>query len=243
MVPSMTSPSTTPRIALYDWPVSPFCMKVRAVLDHKRLSYVRLPALTHQWEIKRRGKVGKVPALDLDGEFLVDSTDIAHALERRFPDPPVLPPDPGDRAQCHVLEDWADESLYFSGLYYHWHEPAGRQAAAAYFGRTLIGKLSFQPFRWKIERQLWGQGTGRKSAAQVRADLERNLDAVEVLLGRGPFLLSGGPWLCDFALMSQLVYLTRAPALKRVLDARPHTRAYLERMKQLREAARPSAAA
>jgi glutathione S-transferase len=240
---AMTTTPHLPRIALYDWPVSPFCMKVRAVLDHKGLAYQRLPALKHQREIRRRGKVGKVPALDIDGAFFVDSTDIAHELERRFPAPSVLPPDPAERALCHVLEDWADESLYFLGLYYHWHEPQGRRAAADYFGRSLLGKLFFRPVWMRVERQLVGQGTARKSPEHVRSDLERNLDAVEGLLARGDFLLGTRPYLCDFALMAQLVYLSRAAALSNALSARPRALAYLERMKSLRESARarPSA--
>ena len=236
----MTRPDSAPRIRLYDWPVSPFCHKVRAVLEHKGLAYERLPALTHWREVGRRGKIGKVPALELDGELLVDSTDIVHALERRFPEPAVLPQDPVERARCHVLEDWTDESLYYFGLYYHWHEPAGRRAAAAYFARTLPGRLLFPLFRRRVERQLWGQGLGRKSPAHVRADLERSLDAVDALLQGRDFLLEGGPWLCDIALMSELVYLSRAAALRGVVESRAATAAFLERMKRLKESARAS---
>lgn len=223
-----------PSIVLYDWPVSPFCMKVRAVLDHKRLPYRRLPALAHRAELRRRGGVGKVPAVELDGAFVVDSTDIAHALERRFPEQPILPADPVERARCHVLEDWSDESLYWFGLHHHWVEPAGRAAARAYFGRTWTGRLVFPWLALRIRWQLWGQGTGRKSPAQLRADLERNLDAVEGLLTPGDYLLGDRPWLCDFALMSQLVYLTRAVSLTEVLTGRPRTSAFLDRMKALR---------
>ena len=91
-------------------------MKVRAILDHKRVQYERVT--THgstMLELRRRGKTGKVPAVEIDGELIVDSTDIAYALDRLFPDPPLLPTDPRERELCHVLEDWADESLYFIG--------------------------------------------------------------------------------------------------------------------------------
>src|ERR687886_451429 len=102
------------RIIFYDWPFSPFCMKVRAILDYKQVEHERVnplgPAVIR---IYRRGKVGKVPAVDFDGTLVVDSTDIAYELERRFPSPPILPKAPRERALCHALEDWADESLYF----------------------------------------------------------------------------------------------------------------------------------
>lgn len=230
----MSSNSQAARVRLYDWPVSPFCHKVRAVLDHKGLRYERVPALVHRREIRRRGGIGKVPALEVDGEFLVDSTDIVHALERRFPACPVLPEAPVERARCHLLEDWCDEALYFAGLYFHWQEPRGRRAAATYFGRSPLGKLLFWPIWWRIRRQLWGQGTGRKSEAQVRVDLERNLDAVNTLLEGRTWLLEGGPWLCDFALMAQLVYLGRAAALGGLFEHRAGIRDFLERTRRLK---------
>lgn len=228
----MTAPA--PTLRLYDWPVSPFCHKVRAVLAHKGLAFERVPALQHRAEIKRRGKIGKVPALELDGEFLVDSTDIVHALERRFPATPVLPPDAAARARCHVIEDWCDESLYFLGLYFHWREPSGRRAAHELFSRTLLGRLSFWPIWLRINRQLDGQGTGRKSEAQIRTDLARHLDAIEAMLER-EWLLGDGPWLCDFSLMAQLVYLSRAAALSQAFADRPRINAFLARMKTLHQ--------
>lgn len=221
-------------VALYDWPPSPFCMKVRAVLEHKEVPYRRIPALSAVGEVYRRGKIGKVPALDVDGTFLVDSTDIALELERRFPAKPVLPASPRERALCHVLEDWSDESLYFFGLYYHWYEPAGRRRAQKYFAKTLVGRLAFRPYLARVVGQLRGHGTARKSAAHVRADLERNLDAVEALFDDDrPFLLGSSPYLCDFALASQLVYLTRAASTEHVLEARPRARALLARLPQV----------
>lgn len=232
--PAAASARTGVKIALYDWPPSPFCMKVRAVLARKGLAYERLPALRHAREIARRGGVGKVPALALDGEFLVDSTDIAHALEARFPEPAVLPSEPRERALCHALEDWCDESLYFTGLYYHWHEPAGRAQARRYFAKTLLGRVMFPPYLLRVERQLRGHGVARKSPAHVRADLARNLDAIEALLAGREYLLGAGPYLCDYALASQLVYLARAPATREALADRPNARALLARLPEVR---------
>ena len=79
-------------LRLYDWGASPFCMKIRGILDYKDLPYERVMVLGRPLlELWRRGRIGKVPALDIDGELVCDSTDIAHVLERRFPTPPILP--------------------------------------------------------------------------------------------------------------------------------------------------------
>lgn len=222
-------------VALYDWGPSPFCLKVRAILDYKRIAYVRRGALGRPMlELRRRGKIGKVPALDIDGELICDSTDIAYALERRVPEPAVVPADPRERALCHALEEWADESLYWIGIYFQWIDPAGLAMVPQAFGKGPLGKVAFEVYRRRIQRQVRGQGTARKPDAQVRADLERHLDAAEGLVTPGPYLLGERPALCDFAVMSQLVYLSRTPVGKPRIEARPALGRYLTAMKALR---------
>ena len=222
-------------VALYDWGPSPFCLKVRAILEHKRIPYRRRGALGRPMlELRRRGRIGKVPALDIDGELICDSTDIAYELERRVPQPAVLPADPRERALCHALEEWADESLYWIGIYFQWIDPEGLAMVPQAFGKGPLGKVAFEVYRRRIHRQVRGQGTARKPAAHVRADLERHLDAAEGLLAPGPFLLGAEPALCDFAVMSQLVYLSRTPAGRPRVEARPAIGRYLAAMKALR---------
>jgi glutathione S-transferase len=226
------------RIALYDWGPSPFCLKVRAILDYKRVPYERIPVLGRPMvEVRRRGRVGKVPALDVDGRLVVDSTEIAHELERLFPAPGIVPTDSRQRALCHVVEDWADEALYFIGLHFQWLDAEGAPMVARAFGRSPFGRAALVVYRRRIRAQVVGQGTGRKQPAQIAADLERELDAAAALVDRDPYLLGEQPLLCDFALMGQLVYLSRTPKGGRALARRPAIGAYLERMRALRPAA------
>ena len=197
-------------IVFYDWPYSPFCMKVRAILEYKGADYRSVNQLSARRTLARRG-TGKVPAVEIEGAFVTDSTDIAHAVEERFPEPPLLPSDPRERGICYAVEDWADESLYFLGLYYRWFENEGRKPIASAFGASLKGRLAYRHYLRLILRQLRGQGTLRKSPEHVQRDLERQLDAVEGLLTPGPYVLGERPYLCDFALWGQLNYLNRTP--------------------------------
>src|SRR4051794_22412026 len=105
------------RIRLFDWAPSPFCLKIRAVLEFKGITYERVPVLgSALFELFKRSPVKKVPALEVDGQIIVDSTNIAYEIERLFPEPAILPADPVKRSMCHALEDWSDEALYFVGL-------------------------------------------------------------------------------------------------------------------------------
>jgi glutathione S-transferase len=218
-----------PEIVLYDWPYSPFCMKVRAVLDYKSLNYESVNPLDARRTLSREG-TGKVPAVRIDGEFITDSTDIAHALDERFPDPPLLPVNAHERGLVHAIEEWADESLYFIGLYYRWFELEGRKPVAGVFGNTLKGKLAYRFYLRRILNQLNGQGTSRKAPVHVKRDLERNLEAVEQLLTPGPYVLGHQPYLCDFAVWAQLNYLNRTPVGRAAIEARHQTRDFVRRL-------------
>ena len=206
-------------------------MKVRAILDYKRVQYERVvPLGSTMVSLRRRGKTGKVPAVEIDGELIVDSTDIAYAIDEKFPDPPLLPADARERGLCHALEDWADESLYFIGLYYRWYEAEGRKAVPAAFGKSVSGRILYRYYLRMMLLQIRGQGTLRKTAEHVRRDLERHLDAIEGMLAARPYLLGDRPYLCDFALWGQLNYLNRTPVGGGAIKPRQAIGSYIVRM-------------
>ena len=182
-------------------------------------------------KLRRHGKTGKVPAVEIDGELVVDSTDIAYAIDQRFPDPPLLPTDPRERGLCHALEDWADESLYFVGLYYRWFEEEGRKPIPDAFGKSLSGRILYWFYLRRILGQVRGQGTLRKTPEHVRRDLERHLDAIEGILAPRPYLMGDRPYLCDFALWGQLNYLSLTPVGGEAIKPRQAIGSYIVRMK------------
>jgi len=238
LVELAATPARHMRIRLYDWAPSPFSLKVRAILEYKGIAYDKVSVLqpAHWWALRRRGKIGKAPALEIDDKMHVDSTDIAYELEARVGAPRVIPTDPRERALCHALEEWSDESLYFCGLYLQWHEPEGRKMIPQAFGRGLLGRLAYRAYLRRILQQLRGQGTSRKPQAHVVADILRHLDAINALVQAGRFTLGSQPYLCDFALYGQLVYLKRTPAGSRELLRYPAIDEYMLRMKSLRRA-------
>lgn len=225
------------RLRLFDWGPSPFCLKVRAILDYKGVPYERVPALGPSLaELWRRSGVRKVPALDIDGRMVVDSTEIAYEIERLFPQPSILPGDARLRGQAHILEDWADEALYFQGLYFQWIEPRGKPMVRKAFGNSPLGIAARVFYQRRIGSQVRGQGTARKSPEHVANDLRREFEALSALLRDQPFLLGTSPLLCDFAVNAQLVYLSRPPGSAEILREFEVLKAYGERMRSLRAA-------
>ena len=97
---------------LFQIPFSHNCIKARHVLDLKGLTYDTVdinPAL--RGEVKRISGQTLVPVLVDRGHVVSGSTQIALYIDERHPDPPLLPSDPQERAECLILTDWADEAF------------------------------------------------------------------------------------------------------------------------------------
>jgi glutathione S-transferase len=92
-------------LTLYDADRCPYCARVRIVLAEKGLPYETVvvdlddrPA----W-IYEKNPLGKVPVLDEDDFVLPESAVIMEYLEERYPEPPLWPADPAERAAGRLL--------------------------------------------------------------------------------------------------------------------------------------------
>lgn len=96
---------------LYHLWLDPACRKIRIMLCEKGLTFdMRVEKI---WERRdsflRLNPAGEVPVLqEDDGIVLADGWVIAEYLEEVYPDPPLLPGDPVDRAETRRLAQWFD---------------------------------------------------------------------------------------------------------------------------------------
>jgi glutathione S-transferase len=93
-------------LTLYDAARCPFCARVRIVLTEKAIPYETVPIDLDDrpaWIVELNPPAGRVPVLDDGGWVLPESAVICEYLEERHPDPPLLPPDPGERAAVRLL--------------------------------------------------------------------------------------------------------------------------------------------
>jgi glutathione S-transferase len=102
---------------LYDRHTSPNCQRTRVVLYEKNLSYETIPVDLVKKEQKRpeflqMNPYGKVPVL-VDGNTIVyESCIINEYLEEKYPDPPLMPKDPGLRSKIRILIDYGVNRTY-----------------------------------------------------------------------------------------------------------------------------------
>ena len=92
-------------ITLYDADRCPYCARVRIVLAEKGLEYevVAVDLDDRPAWIYEKNPLGKVPVLEEDDFLLPESAVINEYLEERWPEPPLWPADPGDRALGRLL--------------------------------------------------------------------------------------------------------------------------------------------
>ena len=110
-------------ITLYGANASPFVRKVMAVLAIKQLPYEHVPSMPFSGdeELARVSPLGKVPAL-IDGDLnIADSKVICRYLESAYPEVPVYPTEPQDRARADWYEEYGGTVLAESaaGIFFH----------------------------------------------------------------------------------------------------------------------------
>ena len=221
-------------IRLHQFEISPFCDKIRRVLHLKgqRYEVVEVP-LTRALQISKVNPTGKLPALEHDGRLVADSTDIAAYLEETFPEPPLLPADPAARALCHVLEDWADESLYFYEMTLRFTRPHN----ARRFTPELVAhdppwfqRLAGPMVPWLMRRTTRTQGVGRKNPAQLETDVARHVAAIAGLLGGRDWLVGDSITLADLSVFAQLGCIAATDEGTKLVGASPEVGAWLARV-------------
>ncbi|HEY9727474.1 MAG TPA: glutathione S-transferase family protein [Chroococcales cyanobacterium] len=222
------------RIVLHQWEISPFCRKVRKILQYKQLDYT-----THNYngllalKVSRLSKAGKLPVLEYGGEWIQDSSDIAEFLDQRHPQPALFPSDLQQQAQALLWEDWADESLYWYEVYFRFMDRRALQltipilcANRPPFEKWIIGRLA--PIIY--QQQLRAQGLGRLSRDRVEAKFFQHLDRIEAVLSQQPWLASHELTIADIAVAAQLEEILRTSDLKNRILAYPKLANWLTRM-------------
>lgn len=168
--------------------LSPFVRKVRIVLAEKQVPYELVPANPFEKSpaFLKLSPLGRIPALeDEEGRSLADSSVIAEYIEERFPEPPLFPRDPYDRARTRWFDEYADGGM----------------------APSLTGKVFFQRV---INAKLMKHTPDERVIASGLAEVPTYFSYLERELTGAEFLVAGRFTLADISVMSQLVNLGHA---------------------------------
>jgi stringent starvation protein A len=133
-------------ITLYDADRCPYCARTRIVLAEKGVEYetVVIDLDDRPAWIYEKNPLGRVPVLEEDTFVLAESAVINEYLNERYPEPPLLPGDAGERALARMLIFRFDE---LSRPYYALRrDEAGARERLDNELAKLDGLLAAQPF-------------------------------------------------------------------------------------------------
>ena len=144
--------------------VSPYVRKVLACLNLKGLDYEVDPITPFfgNDEYERVSPLRRIPILT-DGDFnICDSSVICAYLDDAYPERPLLPAEPRERAKARWLEEYADTRLgdvFIWGLFYQkvvrpivWGEPGDEERIARTLTEQVPHTLDY------LERELPSDG-------------------------------------------------------------------------------------
>ncbi|XP_071447002.1 pyrimidodiazepine synthase-like [Hetaerina americana] len=93
------------KLRLYSMQFCPYAQRCRLVLDTKKIPYdvVNINLTEKPDWLLDRSPLGKVPALEVDGTTIYESLIIADFLDEKYPQRPLLPKDPMQKAKDKIL--------------------------------------------------------------------------------------------------------------------------------------------
>lgn len=115
---------------LFGMEVSPYSVKVRALLRFKQVPFEwLLRSRANEAAFREHAKVPLIPLLVTPGGALQDSTPMMNYLETEHPSPSIRLADPALNFLSDALEEAADEWLIKPMFHYRWNYEADRREA------------------------------------------------------------------------------------------------------------------
>ena len=222
-------------IELYHADMSTCAQKARLVLAEKGLEWTG-----HRMDLRARDQHrpdylklnpnGVVPTLVDDGRVVIESTVICEYLDDAYPDPPMRPNDPHQRARMRIWTKRLDEGLHFatgviSGSIAFRHQHMARPADEL---NAYIEGIP-DPARRERQRQQIEKGVEAPQFRAAIATYEKWLTDMETDLSRHPWLAGDSYSLADVAYTPYGIRLNEL-RLWPMLDERPHIRDWYARI-------------
>lgn len=204
----------------------------------KSMGWLAVLGLDWQADYKadiRRQPNGKLPVL-VDGDRIIPDSD---AIAEYLQDKAGRHLDDGlsarDRALSQALIRMVEEHAYFIGVWNRWSVDENFAPVRTTIARAVpfpLSRLLPGIIRRSVLKQVRAQGIGRMDDGLRQARFAADLDAVEAVLGSGPWLFGDQPRAADLSVAAVLTVIEACPAetaVKRDLKARPALTDYVAR--------------
>ncbi|WP_404365299.1 glutathione S-transferase family protein [Marinobacter sp.] len=181
-------------IKLFQFAISHYCEKSRWALDFKGIQYqtVNLLPGTHVKTIRRLADGSSVPVLEHDGKAVQGSARIIDYLDENFPDHPLTPEDPEEKAEAEAWEGRLDERAGVAVRCYCYHHLLKKPDLVV----PLLAAQKPMVYRWgmrlgfsRLEDSMrrW-MNINDRTAAAAQVTMENILAALEAAYGQSEYL-------------------------------------------------------
>ena len=213
-----------PKLVLYGPAQTPFTEKCRRGLMLKGLEFELLEPACPEDFARWNPETGLLPVLTIDGERVIDSTQILLRIDTLEPEPPLLSTDPTVAEQQRHLEDWADESF----LYYfqRWTSLAQDRA---------VETEKRRPSSPLLRLAAWLRaGTWERPHTTILRSVDGRLGDLTNFLGSRHFFYADAVSMADLAVYGILFALRNdtIPGVSALLTRRPALVAFMGRVEE-----------
>jgi glutathione S-transferase len=212
---------------------SPFATKAMSLLEVAGLDY----SVTHLSNPSKMPK-SKLPVLKVGDRLIPDSNEIREFIETEH----GFDFDAGltdmQRAVSTAVIRMVEEHIYFIVYASRWMVEENWQVTkAANFSEVpaILSGFITRMVRKGAVAQVMGQGIGRHSIEERFTRFEKDISAIETLLGDQDFLFGDNPSAADISTVTALAFTVAFPRkndLSDLLLSKPLLMAYLERGKE-----------
>jgi maleylacetoacetate isomerase len=172
-------------LKLYSMDFNSAGQRVRTALHLKGLDFEYVSIKKLGWdEYRKVNPQGLAPTLDVNGRLFAQSTAILEFVEETWPDPPLLPADPVQRAQCRAF------AQHIACDMHPLHVSRVRKHLMKAFGAT------------EAQTHEWYQHWMTTGLTALEEDLRRRQPG-------GDFCFGGRPTIADLYLVPQLLNARR----------------------------------
>lgn len=228
---------------LWGTPHSLYTGKIRSYLIKKGIPFREVcpPHPRFREHIRPAIRLKVAPVIETpDGRILQDTTDMIEYFEGTFPDKPLIPSSPVQRAVAWLIGAFGSEGLLPAAMSYRWSYRAEQERfLRAEFGRgvhagpdreaRLVAGLKLMNY---FSDFLPNLGVTAKTLAMVETAYLELLDALDIHFQHYPYVLGGRPSIADFGLMAPLyAHLARDPVPASLMKNKaPNVYRWTERM-------------
>jgi glutathione S-transferase len=215
------------KATLYSLPGSHPAVSVKLMLDYKGIEYktIDLMPLIHKGVVRAAGFPGTtVPALKFNGEKLQGSVDIARALDRIVPEPPLLPADEAARKQVLIAEAFGEAELQHAVRQILWNAVRRQPKSIATFLEGSSLPLPPKVAAYTSGPIIWGEYKVNDSTDE---NVRNNLAALPEWLDRMDAWVADGtlgdetPNAADFQIATSVCLLMCLQDLRPLIEDRP----------------------